>query len=93
MSTPPGASAKRARQKVLLVDGGEYLSGASLERPVRDTRHAQRAFLVLTGLGYIHAPDIRRVIALTVDGLKHRFNPVPEALLRLRHRLAIHPWG
>src|SRR5712692_9790012 len=38
----------------------------------------------------IHTPDVRRVIALTVNGLKHRLNPDPEALLRLRHGLSIH---
>src|SRR6516164_1234681 len=41
MGTPPRPSPERARQKILLVDGGQYLRGASLERPVRDARHAQ----------------------------------------------------
>src|SRR5712692_89378 len=61
MGTPPRPSPKRARQKILLVDSGQYLSGASLKRPVGDTRHTQRAFLVLAGLGDIHPPDIRRM--------------------------------
>ena len=60
MGTPPRPSAKRARQKVLLVDGGQYLRGASLERPVRYTRHAQRALLLLPGFRDIHSPNIRR---------------------------------
>src|SRR5216684_1340656 len=90
MGTPPRSSPKRARQKILLVDGGEYLRGASLKRPVCDTRDAQRAFLVLAGLGDIHSPDVRRVIPLAVNRLKHRLNPDPEALLRLGHRLPIH---
>ena len=35
MGAPPRPSAERARQKVLLIYGGQHLSGASLERPVR----------------------------------------------------------
>src|SRR5712692_11038233 len=68
MGTPPRPSPKRARQKILLVDGGQYLSGASLKRPVCDTRHAQRAFLMFSGLRDIHAPDVRRLVSLTVNG-------------------------
>ena len=41
MSAPPRSSAKRARQKVLLVDGRQHLGSAALERPVRDSRDAQ----------------------------------------------------
>src|SRR5271157_5334652 len=91
MGTPPGSSTKRARQKVLLVNGGEYLSDASLERPVRYARNTQRAFLLLSGFRDIHSSDVRRLISQAVNGLKHRLNPVPEALFRLRHRLSIHP--
>src|SRR5215471_15603606 len=91
MGTPPRPSTKRAWQKVLLVYGGEYLSDASLERPVRYTRHAQRAFLLLSGFRDIHSPNVGRLISLAVNRLKHRFNPLPKALLRLRHRLSIHP--
>src|SRR5713101_5424239 len=32
MGAPPRTPPKRARQKVLLVDGGQYMSGASLKR-------------------------------------------------------------
>ena len=69
------------------------MCGASLERPVGYTRHAQRAFLLLPGFRDIHAPDSRRVVSLAVDGLKHGFNPYLEALLRLRHGLSIYPRG
>src|SRR5712691_8316698 len=93
MGTPPRPSTKRARQKVLLINGGEYLRGASLERPVGYTRHTQRAFLLLSGFRNIHAPDGRRLVSLAVDGLQHGFNPYLEALLRLRHGLSIHPRG
>src|SRR5439155_24337488 len=93
MGTPSRPTAKRARQKVLLINGGQHLCGASLERPVRDTRHAQRAFLLLSGLRNIHSPNIRRLISLTVYRLKHGLNPYLEALLRLRHGLPVHPRG
>jgi hypothetical protein len=59
--------------------------------PVSNTRHAQRALLLLSGLRDVDSPDVRRSISLAVNGLKHLFNPDPEALLRLRHRLPIHP--
>ena len=39
--------------------------------PVRYTRHAQRAFLLLSGLRNMHSPNIRRLISLTVYRLKH----------------------
>src|SRR2546425_7823412 len=84
-------SSKRARQKVLLVNSGEYLRGASLERPVRYTRHAQRALLLLPGFRDIHSPDVRRLISLAVHRLKHGFNPYLKALLRFRYRLPVYP--
>ena len=93
MGTPPRPTAKRAWQKVLLINGRQYLRGASLEGPVSYTRHAQRAFLLLTGFRDIHSPNVRRSISLAVYRLKHGFNPYLEALLRLRHRLPIHPRG
>ena len=67
------------------------MSDASLKRPVRYTRHAQRAFLFLSGFRDIHSPYAWRLISLAVNRLEHRFNPFPKALLRLRHRLSIHP--
>src|ERR1700746_356718 len=81
MGTPPRPSAKRAGQKVLLINGRKYLRGASLERPVRNTRNAQRAFLLLPGFRDIHSPNIRRCIPLAVHRLKHGFNPYLEVLL------------
>jgi hypothetical protein len=60
--------------------------------PVRYTRHAQRAFLLLSGFRNIHSPNIRRLISLTVYRLKHGLNPYLEALLRLRHALPIPDW-
>jgi len=93
MGTPPRSTAKRACQKVLLVNGGQHLRGASLKRPVRYTRHAQRALLVLPGFRDIHSPDVRRLISLAVHRLKHSFNPYLKALLRLRHRLPVYPRG
>jgi hypothetical protein len=48
------------------------------------------ALLLLSGLRDIDAPDVLRSISLAVNGLKHLFNPSPEVLLRLRHRLPIH---
>ena len=91
MSALPRPSAKGTRQEILLVDGGHYLGSATLERPVADTRNTQGAFLLLAGLRDIDTPDRRRAISLTVHGLKHGFNPSPEALFRLRYLLAIHP--
>jgi len=91
MGTPPRPTTKRARQKVLLINGGEYLRGASLERPVGYTRHAQRAFLLHPGFRDIHPPDVRRWISLAVYRLKHGFNPYLEALFRLRRSLPVHP--
>src|SRR6202163_2130012 len=93
MGAPSWPSAKRARQKVLLVNGRQHLSGAALERPVRDSRDAQGAFLLLAGFRDIDTPDVRRSISLAVDRLKHRIDPFSEAFLRLCHRLAIHPGG
>ena len=48
---------------------------------------------MFSGLRDIHAPDVRRLVSLTVNGLKHRFNPDPKALLRFRHRLPVHSRG
>lgn len=93
MGAPPRPSAKRAWQKLLLVDGGEYLSGTSLERPVGYTRNTQRAFLLLSGFGNIHSSYVRHLISLAVHRLKHHLNPSVEALLRLRYGLSIHPRG
>src|ERR1039458_4336883 len=59
MGAPSRPTAKRARQKVLLINGGQHLCGASLECPVRYTRHAQRALLLLSGLRNIHSPNIQ----------------------------------
>ena len=53
--------------------------------------HWHGGFLLLAGLRDIDTPDRRRAISLTVHGLKHGFNPSPEALFRLRYLLAIHP--
>ena len=39
MGAQPCPSAERAWQEVLLVDGGENLGRAALERPVRNSRH------------------------------------------------------
>ena len=93
MGAQPWPSAERAWQEVLLVDGGENLGRAALERPVRDSRNAERALLLLAGLRDIDASNIRRSISLAVDGLKHWLNPLPKALLRLLHRLTINPSG
>ena len=48
MGTSPRPPAKRARQKILLVDSGKYLSDASLERPVGYTRDSQRELHINT---------------------------------------------
>src|SRR5438045_2280213 len=60
VGTPLRTPTKRARQKVLLINGGQYLRGASLERPVGYTRHAQWAFLLLPGFRDVHSPNVRR---------------------------------
>jgi hypothetical protein len=65
---------------------------SSLDRPVTDTRDAQGALFLFTGLWDVHAPNCRCGISLAVYGLKHGFNPHLEALLRLRHSLAVHSW-
>src|SRR5258705_11976770 len=83
-------AAERAGQEVLFVDGGQHLSRAALERPVRDSRDAQRALLRLAGFGDIDPPNVRRSIPLAVNGLEHRLYPFFKALLRCLHRLAIH---
>ena len=75
----------------MLVDGGEYLGGTSLECPVRCTRNTQWAFFLLSGFWNIHSPNVRRLLSLALDGLKHRVNPIPKVLLRLRHPLSVHP--
>jgi hypothetical protein len=90
MGSAPRPSTIRARQKLLLVNGRQYLRCASLERPISNARNAQWALLLLTGFRDIHSPDVRRSIPLPVNRLKHRFNPLPEALLRLGHRLAVY---
>jgi hypothetical protein len=77
----------------LLVDGGENLGRAALERPVRNSRNAERALLLFAGLRDIDASDIRRSITASVDGLEHWLNPSPKALLRLLHRLPINSSG
>src|ERR1035441_9696282 len=89
-----GASArtatKRARQKVLLIDGRQHLRGASLKCPVRNSRHPERAHLLLAGLRDIDTPYIWRAISLTVDRLQHTRNPFLKTLFRLRYGLSIH---
>ena len=55
--------------------------------------NTQRAFLPFTGFRDIDAPNVWRPISLAMNGLKRCVNPSPEAFLRLRRRLAIHPWG
>src|SRR5467141_4233145 len=75
---PPRTTTKGAGQKVLLVDGREYLGDAFLQGPVRYTRYAQWALFLLTGLRDIHSPNVRRWISLAVNRLKHIFNPDPE---------------
>ena len=50
MGAQPCPSAERAWQEVLLVDGGENLGRAALERPVRNSRNAERALLLFAGL-------------------------------------------
>ena len=86
-------AAERAGQEVLLVDGGQHLSRAALERPVGDSWNPERALLRLAGLGDIDPPNVRRSISLAVDGLEHWLYPSLEALLRRLHRLTIHPGG
>jgi hypothetical protein len=91
MGTSPGTTTERARQKILLVDGREYLGDASLQSPVSNTRHTQGALLLLSGLRDIYSPDIRRSVSPTVNRLKHLFDPDLEVLLCLRHCLSIYP--
>src|SRR5450432_4416838 len=86
-------AAERAGQEVLFVDGGQHLSRAALERPVRDSGDAQRALLRLAGLGDIDPPNVRRSISLAVDGLEHWLYPSLKAFLGRLHRLSIHPGG
>ncbi len=93
MSAELWPAAKRAGQEVLLVNGGQHLSRAALERPVSDSGNAQRALLRLAGLGDINPPNVRRAISLAVDGLEHRLYPSIKALLRRLNRLTIHPSG
>src|SRR5437660_12037109 len=72
-------------------NGGQHLSRAALERPVRDGRNPEGALFRLARLGDIDPPDVRRAIPLAVDGLEHRLYPFFKALLRCLDRLAIHP--
>ncbi len=51
----PRSSTEGTRQEILLVDGGQHLGGAALERPVSDTGHAQGALLLL-GLTWGYTP-------------------------------------
>src|SRR5271169_5062110 len=90
MGTPPRPSPKRARQKILLVNSGQYLSDASLERPVSYTRNTQWAFLLLPGFRDVHSPNVWRLVSLTVNRLQHFLNPFPKALFRLRYGLPIY---
>src|SRR6266567_7788429 len=87
------SAAERAGQEVLFVDGGQHLSRAALERPVTDSRDAQRALLRLAGLGDIDPPNVWRSIPLAVNGLEHRLYPSVKAFLGRLHRLSIHPGG
>src|SRR5579863_82946 len=90
MGTSPRPATERARSKILLVNSREYLSNASLERPVGYARNTQGAFLLLPGFRNIHSPNSWRCISLTVDGLQHFLNPFPKALFRLRYGLPIY---
>src|ERR1019366_7202282 len=63
MGAQPCPSAERAWQEVLLVDGGENLGRAALERPVRNSRNAERALFLLAGLRDIDASDVWRSIS------------------------------
>src|ERR1700692_4130069 len=93
MSAELWPATERTGQEVLLVDGGQHLSRAALERPVSDGWNAQWALLRLAGLGDIDPPNVRRAISLAVDGLEHRLYPSVKALPRRFHRLSIHPGG
>ena len=93
MGAEPWPAAKRAWKEVLLINGGEHLGRAALERPVRDSWNAERAFFLLSGLWNIDASNVRRSVSLTVNGLKHCPNPLLKAFLRRLHCLAIDPGG
>src|ERR1700704_4741415 len=85
-----GTSAERARQKVLLVNGRQYLRGTSLESLVRYSGHPERALFLLSGLRNIDTPYLRRSISPTVDGLQHACNPFLKTFFRFRHGLPIY---
>jgi hypothetical protein len=93
VSAQPRPSPTRARQNILLVDGGEHLGRTALERPIGHTRHPQGALCQRPGLRAIDPPSRRCVIPLTVHRLPRGLKPCLELLRGLRHRLAIHPGG
>src|SRR5437879_13618516 len=68
MSAELRSAAERAGQEVLFVNSGQHLSRGALERPVGDSWNAEGAFLRLARLGDLDSPNVRREIALTVDG-------------------------
>jgi hypothetical protein len=72
----PWPAAKRAWKEVLLINGGEHLGRAALERPVGDSWNAERAFFLLSGLWNIDAPNVRRSVSLTVNGLKRSVSTI-----------------
>ena len=89
----PRPSPTRAREKILLVHGGEHLGHTALERPVGHTRHPQRALVRRPRLREIDPPDGRCVSSFAVHGWPPGRNPGLAGLLCLRHRLAISPGG
>src|SRR6266481_9041815 len=89
MGAQPRPTAKRTRQKVLLVDRTQNGSDASLQCSIGYTRNAQRPFLFLAGLRYEHPQDRRRPVSLVMDRTDHLRRPILEALLGFLYRLPI----
>ena len=87
LTRPP---AERAGQEVLLVDGGQHVGDAALQRPVGHTWHANRTLLALPWFGDVHPPYGRCRISPAVHGPEHRLDPRLELLLRFLHCLPIH---
>ncbi|MDA3920854.1 MAG: hypothetical protein PF501_09285 [Salinisphaera sp.] len=86
MRAATGSTAKRTGQEVLFVDGRQHVRNAALKRPVTYTGHAQRAFVLLAGLGDIHPPDRRCLIPAPMNRSQHGLNPLFELRFGLVHR-------